>query len=223
MKQAVLILSLLLSLQVPAQDCKQFLLLQKNKTIEMSIYNKKGDIAARKVYQVSDVSTSGGTTAGNIATEMFDNKGRSIAKANSTIQCNGGVMMMDMKMLLPQQQAEQFKTEAKAENMYLEYPAKMAAGDALKEGNVTVDINNGGLVSAATIVITDRKVEGKESITTPAGTWDCYKITFKGKMTIKMGPIPIRTNLDGTEWFAPGFGVIKSESRNGSTAITSIK
>src|SRR6187402_1651557 len=104
MKPAVLILSLLLSLQVLPQDCKQFLLLQKNKTIEMSIYNKKGDIAARKVYQVSDVSTSGGTTTGNIATEMFDSKGRSIAKANSTIQCNGGVMMMDMKMLLPQQQ-----------------------------------------------------------------------------------------------------------------------
>src|SRR3569833_354934 len=96
----------------------------------MSIYNKKGDLAARKVYQVSDVSSGGGTTTGHLTTEMFDKKGKSIATATSTVECNGGVMMMDMKMLLPQQQAEQFKTEAKADNVYLEYPAKMSAGDA---------------------------------------------------------------------------------------------
>ena len=42
-------------------------------------------------------------------------------------------------------------------------------------------------------------------------------------MKIKMGPIPINSNLDGTEWFAPGFGVVKSDSKNGSTVITSIK
>ena len=223
MKPAALIFLLFISLHSLAQDCRQFLLLQKGKTVEMSIYNKKGDLAARKVYQVSDVSTSGAVTTGSLVTEMFDKKGRSIAKANSTMQCNGGAMMIDMKMLIPQQQSEQFNTAAKAESMYLEYPASMAAGDALKDGNMTMDINTSGLPSTATILITDRKVEGKESVTTTAGTWDCYRISFKGKMKIKMGPIPINSNLDGTEWFAPGFGVVKSDSKNGSTVITSIK
>jgi len=30
-------------------------------------------------------------------------------------------------------------------------------------------------------------------------------------------------NIDGTEWYAPGFGVVKTESKNGGTAITAIK
>ncbi len=71
--------------------------------------------------------------------------------------------------------------------------------------------------------VTDRKVEAKEAVTTTAGTWDCYKISFKSKMVIKMTVIGIPLNLSGTEWYAPGVGVIKTESKNGGTAITSIK
>jgi len=223
MKSNMLIFLALICLHSRAQDCQRYLFLQKNKTIEMTIYDKKGEASAKQVYQVSDVSTSGAVTKGSLATEMFDKKGRSMAKANSTVQCNGGTMMVDMKMMLPQQQQEQFKTEAKADNVYLEYPAKMATGDALKDGNMTMEINTSGLPSKAIIVISNRKVEGQESVTTPAGTWDCYKITYKAKLTIKMGPIPINTNLDGAEWFAPNFGVVKSQSKHGGTAITSIK
>jgi len=223
MKALLLIFFSLVCFRASSQDCAHFLFLQKDKTIEMTIYNKKGEATAKQVYQVSDVSTNGGVTKGNLATEMFDKKGKSIARANSTIQCNGGTIMMDMKMMLPQQQAGQVKADAKMDNMLLEYPAKMAAGDALKDGNMTMEMNTSGLPSTATIVITERKVEGQESVTTPAGTWDSYKITYKGKMTIKMGPIPVNTNLDGTEWFVPGFGIVKTESKHGSTAITSIK
>src|SRR5215475_1966812 len=90
-----------------AQECSKFLFLQKDKTIEMTIYNRKGEPNGRQVYQVSDVSASGGTTTGKLASEMFDKKGKSIAKANSSVQCNGGVFSIDMKMMIPQQQAEQ--------------------------------------------------------------------------------------------------------------------
>lgn len=103
-----------------------------------------------------------------------------------------------MKMMLPQQQQEQYaSTEVKADNFYLEYPSKM--------------------------LINDRKVEGQESVTTPAGTWDCFKISYKCKMGVKTGPINIPINFEGTEWYAPGFGIVKTQSKYGGTAITSIK
>jgi hypothetical protein len=65
-------------------------------------------------------------------------------------------------------------------------------------------------------------VQGKESITTPAGTWDCFKITYHSKVVIKIG-IGIPANADVTEWYAPGFGVVKTESNSGVTEITSVK
>ena len=132
--------------------------------------------------------------------------------------------MFDMKMMLPQQEQEQFgSTEAKADNFYLEYPAKMQIGDALKDGTLTMDIKHGGMQQTLNMLMHDRKVEGRESVTTPAGTWDCYKISYKCKLGIKTGPINIPVNFEGLEWYAPGFGVVKTQSKNGGTAITSIK
>jgi hypothetical protein len=29
-------------------------------------------------------------------------------------------------------------------------------------------------------------------------------------------------NMDNTEWFAPGFGIVKTQSKHGGTAITAI-
>ena len=88
---------------------------------------------------------------------------------------------------------------------------------------MTMEVNNNGMQQTLTMNVTNRKVEGKESITTPAGTWDCFKITSKSKIHMKMGPIGVPMNFDSTEWFAPGFGVVKTESKHGETLITSVK
>jgi hypothetical protein len=209
---------------VYAQDCAQYLFLQKDKTIEVSVYNKKGDPNGRNVYAVSDVTTGGGTTSGKLASEIFDRKGKSVAKANSVIKCTGGAILIDMRLMLPQQQTEQFSNaEVKANDGLLEYPATMNVGDALKDGSFSMDMNNHGMVQTLTMVINNRKVEAQESVTTPAGTWNCYKISFKSKITVKTGPIGIPFSFEGTEWYAPGVGIVKTESKYGSTVVTSIK
>jgi hypothetical protein len=206
------------------QDCKNYYYLQKNKTIEMTIYNKKGDVSGRQVYTVSDVNTNGSGTTGVVNSEMFDKKGKSIAKGHTEIVCNGGVMMLDMKMQLPEQQQEQFsKADVKADKVYIEYPANMKPGDNLKDATLNMTIDNAGMTQTVNMVTSDRKVETKESVTTPAGTWDCFKISFRSKITIKTMGIGIPVNIEGTEWFAPDFGIVKTESKHGSTAITSIK
>jgi hypothetical protein len=107
--------------------------------------------------------------------------------------------------------------------MYMEYPQGMKVGDQLKDASMTMDVENKGMKQSVTIVVNNRKVEGKEPVTTPAGTWDCFKISFKSKVIIKTMGIGIPVNVDGTEWYAPGFGVVKSENKHGSSAITSIK
>ena len=113
---------------------------------------------------------------------------------------------------------------ATASNVYLEYPAVINAGDQLKDGLLNMDYeSSGGLKSSIEISITERRVEGKESVTTPAGTWECYRITSKNRITSRIAGIGIPIKMDVTEWFAPGFGVVKTESKTGKTEITSIK
>jgi len=207
-----------------AQDCNNFYFLQKNKTVEMTIYNKKGDASGRQVYTISDVTNSGDNITGTVNSEMFDKKGKSIAKGHSQIVCNGGVMMIDMTMQLPQQQQEQFaKADVKADKIFIEYPNNMKVGDKLKDATLSMDIDNSGMKQNINMVTSDRTVAGKESVTTTAGTWDCFKITYKSRITVKTMGIGMPFNMEGTEWFAPGFGIVKTESKNGGTAITAIK
>jgi hypothetical protein len=204
-----------------SQDCKTYFFLQNNKTVEMTIYSKKGEESGKQVYQVSNLKNSGGTSTATITSEMFDKKGNSTVKNISNVKCVGGIMMMDMKMNIPQGQS--FVTDATAENIYMEYPAKLNVGDNLKDGHMGLETETKGMKQSMVMDITNRKVEGKEKVTTAAGSWECYKITSKTKMKIKTMGIGIPMNMDVTEWFAPGFGVVKTQSKYGETAITAIK
>jgi len=234
---------LLLAPAARSQDCSQYFFLQKGKVIEIGSYDKKGDSIGRQVYSVADVSTSGGTVTGSLSSETFNKKGKSIAKATGKIRCNGGVMMVDMKLMLPpgpqggpqgpkgppigpqpQPQGDPFSSaDVKADSVFLEYPVTMKPGDALKDVNFNMTINGNGPTRTVNMIISNRKVESQESVTTPAGTWNCYKISFKSKVTAKMGPFGFPVNIEGEEWYAPGFGIVKTQSKSGSTAITSIK
>jgi hypothetical protein len=206
------------------QDCSGYYFLQNNKTIEMTIYDKKGEVNGKQVYTVSNVNKSGSSTSATVHSEMFSRKGKSIAKGHSEIKCTGGVMMIDMTMQLPQQQQEQFaKADVKADKIYIEYPVNMKAGDKLKDATLDMTIDNSGMKQSVNMVTSDRTVIGKESVTTAAGTWDCFKITYKSKITIKTMGMGMPFNMEGTEWFAPGFGIVKTESKHGGTAITAIK
>jgi hypothetical protein len=116
------------------KDCKNYYFLQQNKTIEMTICNKKGDANGKQVYTVSNVTANGSTTNATVNSKMFSQKGKSMAKGHSEII-----------------------------------------------------------------------------------------ITYKSKITIKTMGIGMPFNIEGTEWFAPGFGIVKTESKYGGTAITAIK
>lgn len=211
----------LFALNINAQDCTGYYFLQNNKTIEMAILNKKGEQSAKQVYTVSNVNTSGSSATANLESEMFDKKGKSMAKSKANIKCDGGVMMIDMKMSMPQQPGTEM--DVKADDIYMEYPNNMNVGDNLKNATMHLDWDNKGMKQSMDMEVFDRKVEGKEKITTPAGSWDCYKISYKSKTRIKTMGIGVPMNIDGVEYFAPGFGIVKTASKHGGTEIIAIR
>lgn len=224
MKLLFLALAALFTTSAGAQTCANYYYLQNNKTVEMTIYNKKGKASGKQVYTVKDVQNGGNTTTAVLNSEMFDTKGRSLAKGKSSIKCTDGVMMIDMKMVMPQQQAGPMaSTEVKAEDFYMEYPSQMNIGDALKDGKLAMDMNTNGLKSSMNMTVQNRKVEGKETITTSAGSWECYKISYLGKVSMKIMGINKNMDINGIEWFAPDFGVVKTSSEHGGTEITAVR
>ena len=225
MKLPVALTFLFFSGNIFSQDCSKYYFLQNSKTIEMTISNNKGKESGKMTYVVSDSKKNGSSTTATINSEFVDAKGKTITKATNNVKCENGVMQMDMKTFIPPAQMEQMKTgEAKATDVYLEYPANMNVGEQLKDGQFNMDYEStSGLKSSIEITITERKVEGKETITTSAGTWECFKISAKNKIVSKIAGIGFPIKMDVIEWFAPGFGIVKTESKTGKTEITSIK
>lgn len=191
----------------------------------MTISNNKGKESGKMIYKIADSKKSGNSVTATISSEFVDTKGKTITSATNNVKCVNGVMQMDMKVFIPAAQQEQMKTgSANASDVYLEYPSNMKEGDQLKDGQLSMDYEStSGLKSSIEISITERKVESKETITTPAGTWECFKITAHNKIVSKIAGIGIPINMNVTEWFAPGFGIVKTESKTGKTEITAIK
>jgi len=191
----------------------------------MTISNKNGIESGKMTYVISDSKKSGNSLSATVNSVFVDAKGKTISKGTNNVKCENGVMQMDMKTFIPPAQLEQMKSgTATASDVYLEYPANMNVGDQLKDGQLNMDYESaGGLKCSLEISITERKVEGKESITTAGGTWECYKISANNKITSRISGIGIPIKMNVTEWFAPGFGIVKTESKGGKTEITSIK
>jgi len=89
----------------------------------------------------------------------------------------------------------------------LVYPAELSEGQTLDDASIEISAT-GGMPINLVFDITDRKVEGKETITTPAGTFDCYKISYNthSKMMI------MNMNFNSVEYLSDKFGAVRTET-----------
>lgn len=220
MKKFVLLTAcLLITLRLIAQDCNQYYYMQKNKIIEMSSYDEKGQFIGKGTSTVSDVTTSNGVITAIVVSESFDKNGKSRGKMSIAYKCNGGVISMDMNFNNKPKYGQTAKTNDKVNVSSMEYPAGMKVGDHLKDATVELDEGSG---IVATSKITDRTVVAKETVTTTAGSWTCLKITYKTSTTVKgynMAPQIMQT----TEWYVPNFGIVKTQLLGTVSEITGLK
>ena len=219
MKKFVLLgACLFITLKLLAQDCTQYYYMQKNKIIEMSSYDEKGQFIGKGTQKVSDVTTTNGITTAILIVESFDKNGKSRGKTSISYKCSGGGISMDMNFNNKPKYGETSKTTTDINVSSMEYPAGMKVGDHLKD--VTVVVNEGTVV--ATAKVTDRTVVSKENVTTTAGSWTCLKITYKTTTTVKgynMAPQVVET----TEWYVPNFGIVKTQLYGTVSEITGLK
>jgi hypothetical protein len=209
-----------------AQDCPTYYPDQVNSQMEYKQYDKKGNLSGSSVQKILDVKKAAGSIAIKVSSESFDAKGKSLGSMELTARCENGVYYIDMKNLLSPQTMESYKNaEMKIEGGNLEMPASMKAGDLLKNGDMKITFTSNGMTMMnMTFSITNRKVEAVESVTTPAGTFECYKITYDAATKMM-----INVKTKGAEWYAKGVGLVKSETYDstgklmGSSVLSALK
>lgn len=213
--------------EINAQDCSfMYFPESENAQLEYRQYDRNDNLVGSTVQKISGMRSGANTNEATIDIETFDAKGKSQGSAQVKAKCENGVYYLDMKNYLNQESMEAFEDmEMTIKGGNLELPSNLKAGDELKGGEMTISLTSGGMtIMNLTISVSDRKVEAVENLTTPAGSFECYKISYN-IVTKIMGTIQTK----GVEWYAENIGLVKSESYGndgklaGYTLLTGMK
>lgn len=198
------------------QDCNTYLKLKKGSEFELLTFNPKDKKTGKVVHEVLEANVNGGRTEATVRNKVYDKNDKLSSEGDYQFVCQNGTVMIDMKSLISADMLKAYEgMEMKASGDFLELPSDLSVGQKLKDASYVIDVfdkNSGRSMSSIRVSITNRKVEGKEKLTCPAGTFDTFKVSQDMKMeTVTMG-IAIPINMQTVDWYADGIGAIRSES-----------
>ncbi len=186
--------------------CKTYYPFEEGSKFEITNYNKKGKKEGSINYEVTNVQNNVAT----VKTIIFDAKGKEITTTDYKITCVGNSISIDFKSLMNPDMFKQYKDmDVDFTGTNVELPNNLQLGQSLKDANMNMAINMGGMKMNMSINMVNRTVDKKESITTPAGTFDCFALSYNSEM--KMG---MKMKFSIKEWIAEGVGVVRNESYN---------
>lgn len=212
-----------IQLGISQANCSKYYPMIEGASFEYTNYDKKGKSDGTASYKVINVSTSGENTSATMAMELNDKRGKEIYKTDYNFTCTGNMVTVDYKSLIPASMLEQYKDmEMDISGTDLELPNNLSVGQQLSDANISMKLSMSGISMNTTIDLVNRKVEKKESVTTSAGTFDCYVIYTDNNIKAMM----VKQGFPSRVWFAEGVGMIKQETYNkngkliGSTKLT---
>ena len=194
------------------QDCNMYFISEEGAEMELTHYNPKDKVESVTRHVIKEKNHINGAVVYTVQHTTYDGKDKEIGSGEFEIKCKDGVFYMDMKNFLDEsmmQGNEDMEFEMKSED--LEFPSDLSVGQSLSDGSITATMEGGGMMSfEMKVKITDRKVETKETVTTPAGTFDCYRISYNTQTDMMM----MNVNTRSVDWVAEDVGMVKSETYN---------
>ncbi len=205
-------------LSVSAQECESYFPLKKGVTFELAHYDAKDKLTTTVSYEVVESGMKDGAAYAKVHDVITPVKGE-VTTSDFEAYCKKDVIFIDARALLPGDILEPYQNmNITLTGEEVQIPSRMSEGMSLPDASVLITID-AGIPLKMSVTITDRKVIAKESVTTPAGTFSCWKITEQDQ--VKVG---VSINYTTTQWICPGVGLVKQESfrPNGKKMSSSI-
>ena len=193
MKKVLIFLmaSVVLSGVTAQSDCKMFSQFKKGFKMQMTTYDKDEKAVSVVDQEVIEVGTENGDMTATCKITTDQKKVKDMPDDfTSKIRCRDGNIIMNFKDLMGSSKAlEQMKgMEMKITGEDVAIPYNLSVGQSMPDNSMIMQMFlNGTQFMKMTFTMKDRKVEKKETISTSAGTFDCYKITYKMSTSMGMG------------------------------------
>jgi len=201
--------------------CEGYYMIEKGVTLEYKDYNAKDKLQGSQLTTITELSDVAGVLNATVHSVSKDDKDKVTNEGDFNFTCSSGEITIDMKSMMDQEMMEGFEDmEVSIDQSNLVYPATFTEGQSLPDGTLTMKISSSGMVIMTMVMeVVDRKVEKFESVTTPAGTFDCVKLSQTTKMDMGM----MKTTVKSIDWFSKSIGSVRNESYDKDGALQSYR
>ncbi len=213
MKKIIIMLFLVVSLNVVAQEVIPYAMTKQNASITYAVLRgekKKLNfgICYYKIAVNSATTNDDGSKTVVYRTD-FLNKKKKITNLSKSVGSDGGffnqvVFAPDGSYVMDQDILYGYGGEMARGGFMFKVPETLSVGQTLESGTVNQKYVMMRQDVTTSIAYNNVKVEREEDYVTPAGTFHCYVITF----TISGVANNMKINEPVTLWMAPGFGII---------------
>lgn len=224
---SIFIFSTLLSYTNAQNNCNDMLQFKKGFKSQMTTYDKKDQVQNVVNSEILEVKSAGNEVIAVCNVKMDDLKNKKEVESMKTeFRCVDGIFYMNFRDLMTDNPAlkKVEGMEMKIEGGDMGFPTNLSVGQTLADSKMSMQmIMNGTPLMKMEFNMNDRKVEGKENVTTPAGTWECYKVTYTVSLSSGFGG-----SSKGAMWVCKGL-TIKTESydkkgaKTGYTLLTKVE
>lgn len=201
-----------------ATSCNNLIFFHEGAEIVATSYNAKGEEISKQTTKVLTIKTEDGMTVAEVEGSdlIIGGEPKTI---HYNYKCDGDNIYFDV--------ASMFRTDEKNqdgsfESSLISYPINITEGQTLPDVTGTMKSERNGKKMEMKYHYKERKVEGKEEVTTPAGTWNCFKISNAVQVDMNIPGMDeeaiamMKKMQEGMKttsitWFAPDFGIVKME------------
>ncbi|MBX2828963.1 MAG: hypothetical protein KTR22_12430 [Flavobacteriaceae bacterium] len=203
----ILFLAVFVTSVVSAQyNCSRFYPFEEGVVCNYQFYDELGNLAGGVVYSIDSVEEVAGVQYATMGHSLRDNNGNHLMGSKYKLSCEGGTLAIDFNSFVRPDMLSRLGSDYDITGTNLTIPNDLTVGDALPNADLNINATMGGTAVNFTISFNNRTVISEESITTEAGTFDCYVIAFT--MEMNMGyPYTISSRM----WLSEGVGMVQQE------------
>lgn len=155
------------------------------------------------------------TTTALLKSGLYDDKNRLQNLQDLTYRCRQDTSFTDGTSELDTDRLKSFRDRIFTyQSVPLAWPNQPTVGSVLPAGGITVQVSSSA-VSIAKVYATVQQrnvVSGPAPVTTPAGTFQCYKVEAERESaTAARADVVMRDVQRVVDYYSPGVGIVKSE------------
>jgi hypothetical protein len=207
MKKSILFLiAIFFAAQVISQDCGVYHPTKVGTKLSYTYYQKPNKPESTSSMTIINKENTANGLKLDVSGVASDKNGKETLNFAYSAWCDGETFLIDMKSSLSTMSVNDL-SNYKIESTNLQFPKNMVAGQKLPDASIALTID-GPVKTGITSSLTNRKVEGFETITTSAGSFECVKISYEYNSKVMF----IKTSGKVIEWYALNVGMVKTET-----------